>query len=362
LSVARKQMVEIARALAFEARIIVMDEPTSSLTEREVFVLLELVKKLRERGVAILYTSHRLDEVFEITDRITVLRDGGLVGVRRTAESSATEIVSMMVGRAVDDLYGEPGARTLGDEVLAVQGLSTVGRLQDVSFGVRAGEIVGFAGLIGAGRTEVARAVFGADGKGGGTVALLGRPVQITSPRGAIEAGIGYLPEERKLQSLFLGLSVRSNATVSSLDRIGRHGFVDGARERALAQDLVRQFGVKTPTLDQEIRHLSGGNQQKVVIARWLAVSPKVLFLDEPTRGVDVGAKAEIYALMREMARRGMAIVMISSELPEVLGMSDRVIVLRGGRVAGELPRAQATEEAVMHLATGVSARAGVAS
>jgi ribose transport system ATP-binding protein len=355
LSVARKQMVEIAKALALDASIVVMDEPTSALTENEVEVLLSLIHKLRDRGVAVVYISHRLDEIFRVSDRITVLRDGRLVGVRLTAESNADELVSMMVGRKLEDLYGRVETPRFGDSVFQVHNLYQRGRLHNISFNVRAGEILGLAGLIGAGRTEVARALFGVDRKDSGTVLIENQPVHITSPRQAIDAGLGYLPEDRKLQALFLNLAVRPNIAAASMDRLSRAGFIQFGQERTITQQLVQQLSIRTPTMEQPVRNLSGGNQQKVVIAKWLAVQPKVLILDEPTRGVDVGAKSEIYTLMRQMARRGMAIIMISSELSEILGMSDRIIVLRLGRVAGEINRVEANEEKVMSLATGTT-------
>ena len=355
LSVARKQMVEIAKALSLDARIIVMDEPTSSLTENEVEVLLDLIRRLRADGVAIVYVSHRMEEIFRISDRITVLRDGRLLGVRTTRETTPDEVVSMMVGRKLEDFYGRPTAHDLGPTVLEVRNLSQKGRLHDISFSVRAGEIVGLAGLVGAGRTEVARCIFGADKKASGEVLIEGKPVDISSPQQAIQQGLGYLPEDRKLQALFLGLAVRPNITAACTRSLSRGPFIEFKKERDTSTYYIKALTIRTPSAEQRVRNLSGGNQQKVVLAKWLAVNPKILVLDEPTRGVDVGAKQEIYGLMHELAARGIGIVMISSELPEILGMSDRIVVLREGRLMGELSRADATEESVMALATATA-------
>lgn len=362
IGIARKQMVEIAKALSLDASIIVMDEPTSSLptatskpTElNEVEVLLEMIKKLRDGGKAVIYISHRMGEVFRISDRITVLRDGKLVGVRNTAETNPDEVVAMMVGRKLEDLYGHRSETPIGEKVLEVRGLNQAGRLYDISFDVRAGEILGVAGLIGAGRSETAMAVFGAGTRDSGEILINNQPVVIKNPQSAIKAGIGYLPEDRKLQGLFLKMAIRLNISAADLSLVSSSGFLNTNKERELSSLYVKQLNIRTPSIEQRARNLSGGNQQKVVIAKWLAVKPKVLILDEPTRGVDVGAKIEIYNLMHQMASQGMALVMISSELPEVLGMSDRILVLREGHAMGELSRADATEEKIMTLATGV--------
>ena len=363
LSIARKQMVEIAKALSLDASIIVMDEPTSSLPTvtskstdlNEVEILLDLIMKLRDRGKAIIYISHRMGEIFRISDRITVLRDGKLVGVRNTAETNPDEIISMMVGRKLEDMYGKPSQAPIGDMVLEVRGLNQAGRLSDISLNVRSGEILGLAGLVGAGRTELARAIFGADSRDSGEIRINNQVVQIHTPQDAIRAGLGYLPEDRKLQGLFLKMSIRLNVTAAVLGDISRSGFLQFGRERSLSTDFVKQLNIRTPSIEQRTSNLSGGNQQKVVIAKWLTVNPKVLIMDEPTRGVDVGAKMEIYNLMHEMASQGMAVVMISSELPEILGMSNRILVMREGHVMGELSRAEATEEKIMALATGTT-------
>jgi ABC-type sugar transport system ATPase subunit len=364
LSIARKQMVEIAKALSLDARIIVMDEPTSSLPsamtnpneKNEVEVLLNLIQQLRDQGKAIIYISHRMEEVFRISDRITVLRDGKLVGVRETRQTTPDEVVSMMVGRNLEDLYGEPEDRIPGEKVLEVRGLKRHGESETYDFEVRGGEILGVAGLIGSGRTEMMRALFGADKSDAGEVTVNGRSIQIRTPEDAIRAGIGYLPEDRKLQGLFLKKAISANMTAANLETISRNGFLNARAEKEISKKYVEQLNIRTPSIEQLAKNLSGGNQQKVVLAKWLSVQPKVLILDEPTRGIDVGAKVEIYSLMRELARQGIAVVMISSELPEVLGMSDRIIILREGKLVGELTRGVATEEKIMALATGIAA------
>jgi ABC-type sugar transport system ATPase subunit len=338
-----------------------MDEPTSSLPTattnpnevNEVQILLSTIKKLRDRGKAVVYISHRMEEIFLISDRITVMRDGKLIGVRKTSETNPKEIISMMVGRNLEDLYGKPGERTIGNTVLEVRNLNQGKRLKNIGLHVRSGEILGVAGLVGAGRTEMAKAVFGADPRDSGEILIDNKPVDIRTPQDAIQAGLGYLPEERKLQGLFLRMAIYTNVSAANISRISRNGFIQDQMERDLAQMYVKQLKIRTPSIDQFVRNLSGGNQQKVIIAKWLAVQPKVLIVDEPTRGVDVGAKMEIYSLLRKMASQGVAVVMISSELPEVLGMSDRIMVIREGHFAGELDRAEATEEKIIAMATG---------
>ena len=353
LSLARQQMVEIVKALSLDARIIVMDEPTSSLAGNDVEALLELVIRLRERGVSIIYISHRLEEIFRISDRITVLRDGKLVGVRDTPGTGHDELVTMMVGRKLEDIYGEAGGAEPGDVALEVRGLNQAGKLHDIDFCVREGEIVGLAGLIGAGRTEFARALFGVDSFGDGEILVGGRQVRIDSPQKAIEAGLGYVPEDRKSQGLFLNMSVRENISAATTNSISRNGFIQARKDRDLAEKSVEQLKIRAASMEQQVKNLSGGNQQKIVFAKWLNVRPKILILDEPTRGVDVGAKVDIYALIREMAQQDVAIVVICSELTEALGLSDRIVVMHEGRIAGELNRAQADEEKIMALATG---------
>src|SRR5215213_8682039 len=372
LSVAEQQMVEIAKALSLNARLVIMDEPTSALTDTEVTALFEIIRGLKHRDLAVIYISHRLEEIFTICDRVTVLRDGQLAGDLPIAEATPDRIVRLMVGRPLMDLFRpeeaerrlERLAQRSPAPVLEVHGLGRTGTgqdpsaivLEDVSFSVRPGEIVGLAGLVGSGRTEIARAIFGADEYDRGEILVEGKPIRIRSPREAIRLGIGLVPEDRKLQALVLSLAIRENLSLSLLDRLSRFGIVRLGAERALARRMVNALQVRTPSIEQKVLNLSGGNQQKVVIAKWLALHPKILIMDEPTRGVDIGAKAEVHGLMHQLAADGVAILMISSELPEIVHMSDRILVMRQGRMAGELARADATQEAVMALATGVTA------
>jgi ribose transport system ATP-binding protein len=353
LSVAMQQMVEIAKALSFESRVLIMDEPTAALNDAEVGDLFRIIRQLREHGVAIAYISHKMDELRQIADRVTVMRDGRTIDTLPVHGTSTERIIAMMVGRElaqapvlVHDTSGQP-------VVLEVRGLSRGQAIRDVSFQLRRGEILGFAGLMGAGRTEVARAVFGADPIDAGEIVVHGRRVQIGSPRDAVRAGIGYLSEDRKQFGLATGLDVETNIAMASLDRFVRlGGVVDAAATRKAASKLVRHLQIKTPSLAQPVRLLSGGNQQKVVIAKWLLRDCEILFFDEPTRGIDVGAKAEVYRLLQSLAQSGKAIVMISSELPEVLRLSHRILVMCEGRVTGEFSAATATQENIMHLAT----------
>ncbi len=350
LSVARQQMVEITKALSHDARVIIMDEPTSALTERETVALFDIIARLKRQGVAIAYISHRLDEIARVADRVTVLRDGRLVGTLPIGEASPQLLIGMMVGRELTTLFPKE-LMEIGGPVLEVRHVRRNGALDDISFVLRHREILGLAGLVGAGRTELVRVLFGADALDGGEILIDGRPVHIRSPRDAIRLGLGFVTEDRKLQGLVLGMSVRENQTLASLARISRLGFVDTRREQAMAARLVDQLGIRTPTLEQEVNNLSGGNQQKVVIAKWLATQPRILILDEPTRGIDVGAKAEVHGLMTRLARDGVSILLISSELPEILGMSDRILVMRQGRLTGEFTRAEASQEAIMACA-----------
>ena len=353
LSVAEQQMVEIARAISSQARLIVMDEPTAALTEHETATLLGLVRRLKRQGVAVIYISHRLEEVFAVADRIVVLRDGRNVGELPVAEATVEKIVRLMVGRGLKEMFQKQPV-TVGEPVLEVRGLSrAAGGVRDVSLSVRAGEVVGLAGLVGAGRTEIARAIFGVDRPDTGRILVSGREVPPASPREAIRAGMGFVTENRKEQGLFLIMAVRENVTAAGLGGLSRWGFIRFEAERRLVGKLVDQLRIRTPSAEQQVQFLSGGNQQKVVLGRWLVLRPKVLILDEPTRGIDVGAKAEVYGLMGELARQGVAILMISSELPEILGMSDRILVVRQGTIAGELDRTEADQEAVIRLATG---------
>ena len=352
LSVAQKQMVEIARALARNVRVLILDEPTSSLTERETEKLFEIITQLQRRDVGIIYISHRLGEVFQIAQRVTVLRDGKVVGSLPVRDASEDMLVRMMVGRDLSRLFTE--ARLSDAPVrLEVRGLSRRGVLHDVSFSVRGGEVVGLAGLVGAGRTELARCLFGADPINSGEIVLDGSKVDIRTPGDAVDLGIALVPEDRKLQALILSMGVRENLSLPVLDRLGSPFVPSRGRERALVTDYIKSLRIRTPHMEQRISALSGGNQQKVVIARWLATKPKVLILDEPTRGIDVGAKAEVHAVIARLAEQGVAILMISSELPEILGMSHRILVMRGGRIVTDISRQHASEESIMAAATG---------
>jgi len=341
LTAAQRQLVEILRALTTQARVIAFDEPTSSLTE--------LINRLRAQGLAIVYVSHRLREIFRLADRIAVLRDGTLVGVRAAADTGESEIVRMMVGRDLSTMFSRQHAAT--DRVVLDVEQVTTDDVRDVSLRVRAGEVVALAGLVGAGRSELARALAGDLPIRSGEVRVEGKAVHMRQPADAVTAGIGLAPEERKAQALFLSRSVRDNATLAVLWRLRRLRFIRRAAERKVAREYTDRLRVRTPSIEHEVRKLSGGNQQKVVLARWLARKPKVLILDEPTRGIDVGAKAEIYHIIDDLAAAGVALLVISSELPEVLGLADRIIVMQGGRVTGELSRQEATEEKVLALA-----------
>ncbi|MBB3949982.1 sugar ABC transporter ATP-binding protein [Aureimonas jatrophae] len=346
LSVANRQRVEIARALSRDARVLIMDEPTAALAEADVRRLLDVVRSLRAQGVGIVYVSHRMNEIFEISDRVTVLRDGRTIDTRPTAEVSEASLVSMMVGRDIDQLFPKEVV-PVGDTVLEVRGLTHGAKVRDVSFSVRASEILGIAGLVGSGRTELAQTIFGVTPPTAGEIRIDGKPVTVGSVREAIDHRIAYVPEDRAQHGLVRPQSIRENVSMAILGRLTRRSVVDTARERELAEDAIRRFAIRARGPGQIVAQLSGGNQQKVVIAKWLATDPRILILDEPTRGVDVGAKTEIHKLMNQLAAQGLAIVMISSELPEVLGMSDRVLVMNGGRVSTVLDRAEATPETV---------------
>ncbi len=355
LGVAEQQMVEVAKALSIDAKILVMDEPTSALTEKEIVRLFQVIQTLRSRGVAIIYISHRMEELFQIGSRVTVLRDGRYVGTRQIKDITMAELIRMMVGR---DLNEQFPARipALGDEVLRVEGLSRQGVLHDISFSLRRGEILGLAGLMGAGRTELARALFGADPIDAGRILIKGKPVAIDGPKRAIAEGMGFLTEDRKRQGLVLCSDVTDNTCLASLDRFSRGGVMNPSKERARAGALAKELRTKTPSLSQKVINLSGGNQQKVVLAKWLCRDADILIFDEPTRGIDVGAKSEIYQLMNRLAAEGKAILMISSELPEVMGMSDRILVMCRGRIAGDYASGTADQETLLKCALGASA------
>ena len=368
LSVAEQQMVEIARALSMDSRVIIMDEPTSALSLAEVEKLFKIVRRLKDEGISIIFVTHRLEEVMEVCDRFTVLRDGRNVGAGLVSDIDIDGIIRLMVGREVNALFAHREAPELGAVALEVKGLTRLRTAQDphateirdVSLSVRRGEILGIAGLVGAGRTETARAIFGADPFDSGAVTVDGEAVTIRSPRDAIARGIGLVPEDRKLQALFLAQAIRTNMSVASLDRLQRFGiFVDEAKERAMVEDYRKLLNIRMAGPDQPVGNLSGGNQQKVVLARWLALRPKVLIVDEPTRGIDVGAKVEVHNLLFEMARSGIAVIAISSELPEVLAVADRIVTMREGKVTGEMLRADATQEKLMAMMTlGTTSRA----
>ena len=353
LSVAQRQIIAIARAASATAKIVIFDEPTSSLTDRESNLLFEMIGRLRSQGLGIIYISHRMEEIFRLCDRVTVLRDGCYVATRKVSETTMPDLIGMMVGRDLSEVPRRQGAQ-IGETVLDVRGLSKRGLLNDISFSVRRGEIVGIAGLVGAGRTELARAIFGDLDVDGGEIRVENRKVPPGhSPRGAILVGIGLVPEDRKEQGLVPGLSVRENISMARLKALSRLSILNMRKERDLAETYVRKLAIKTPGIEQKATYLSGGNQQRLVIGKWLATHPKLLIVDEPTRGIDVGAKAEIHSLLRDLASDGMAIMMISSDLPEVLAMSDRVLVMHQGRIAADIPGEEATQETVMHYATG---------
>jgi ABC-type sugar transport system ATPase subunit len=349
LSPAQRQIVEIMRALVDGPRIVAFDEPTSSLTENEVQALFRLINKLKAESVAVIYVSHRMNEIFEIADRVTVLRDGTLAGTQVLAKTTEAELVRLMVGRDLSAMF-KRNRVTDGPVVLQVDDLENE-FVHEASLTVRAGEVVAIAGLIGAGRSELARTIMGDLSHKSGTIRLNGVPLKLRSPRDAIRAGIGLAPEERKAQALLLQRSVRDNVSLAILERISSWRVVRRTKERDIVQSLVDRMQVRTPNIETEVGNLSGGNQQKVVLGRWLARKPKILILDEPTRGVDVGAKAEIYAVIDQLANEGMAILVISSELPEVIGLADRIMVMLGGRIVGELHHSEATQEAVLSLA-----------
>jgi L-arabinose transport system ATP-binding protein len=351
LSPAQRQLVEILRAVTIRPKVLAFDEPTSSLSDTEVDLLFDLIARLRGEGVAVIYVSHRMKEIFRIADRVAVLRDGRLVGVRPTQQTDDSELVRMMTGRDLSKLFVRPPHQA-GDVVLSVKGLTSAD-VTDVTFEVRAGEIVGMAGLVGAGRSELAHAIVGDVPHRAGEVAVQGRKLRLHSPSDAARAGIGFAPEERKAQALIMERSVRDNVCLVMLRDLARAHIVRRRDERRVAMKFVQQLRIRTPSVEQEVRYLSGGNQQKTVLARWLARRPKVLILDEPTRGVDVGAKAEIYTIINQLADEGMALLVISSEMPELMGLADRILVMHGGRITGELDGRTATEEQILRLAMG---------
>ena len=353
LSIGQQQMVEIAKALSADARILIMDEPTSSLSSRETDRLFEVIGQLRDRGVSIVYISHRLGEVKKVADRVSVLRDGENAGELAKSEITHDNMVRLMVGRDISQFYvrtpHEPG-----EPMLQVEGLRVPGRGEHtIDFSVRAGEIVGMAGLVGAGRTELLRVLFGADRAEQGNIRIDGKPVKLNSPLDAIRCGVSLVPEDRQQAGLILEMSVRENLSLASLRRDQRGGFLNRTAEQSVTCEMIQRLAIKTPGAEQIVQYLSGGNQQKVVLGKWLAMRPRVLLMDEPTRGVDVGAKQEIYGMMERLAAEGVAILFVSSEMEEILNMSDRTLVMHEGRIAGELARDQLSEESIMQLATG---------
>lgn len=351
-SVGQKQMIEIAKALMTDAKVIIMDEPTAALTEREIEKLFQVIESLKKEGVSIVYISHRMEEIFAICDRITIMRDGKTVDTKAIPETNFHEVVKKMVGRELTDRYPERTPST-GDIVLEVKQATKKGQFQDISFSVKAGEIVGVAGLMGAGRTEMMRSLFGLDPLDQGEIWVHGKKAVIKKPSDAVKLGIGFITEDRKDEGLMLDASIRENIGLPNLKSFSPKGLIDKKNEQDFVDLLIKRLTIKTASSDISARSLSGGNQQKVVIAKWIGIQPKVLILDEPTRGVDVGAKREIYQLMNELTDRGVAILMVSSELPEILGMSDRVLVIHEGTISGELDKTEATQERIMTLATG---------
>ncbi|HEY1628449.1 MAG TPA: sugar ABC transporter ATP-binding protein [Tepidisphaeraceae bacterium] len=354
LSTAQEQLVQIASAVGTDAKILVFDEPTSSLSEPEAQELFKLIQSLKERGVTMIYVSHRMPELFHLCDRISVLRDGKFVGTVDRDKADQDTIVRMMIGRSVGDYFPQHLSSKPGETILRVSGLSSPGNFQDISFEVHAGEIVGFAGLVGAGRSEVAKAIFGLDHSARGEVHINGEKLSLGSVQEAMNRGVGFLPEDRKRQGLVLMMSGRANVSLAMLDRLSRLGILGRSAERKIARDFFQKLNVKAPSIEMPVAGMSGGNQQKVAISKWLARGAKLLIVDEPTRGVDVGAKAAIHQLIDDLARQGVGIMLISSELPEVLNLSTRIIVMRGGRIVGQVPRADATQETVLRLMAGV--------
>jgi rhamnose transport system ATP-binding protein len=351
LSIAQQQMVEIARAFSINARILIMDEPTSSLTLHEVDDLFRLVRRLREQGTAVIFISHRLEELYSLADRVTVLRDGSYVGTKPMTEVSRDDLIRMMVGRTITNLFPKQDVKA-GDVVLKVENLTRPGSFYTVSFELRRGEILGVAGLVGAGRTNVARAIFGVEPPTSGRIEVEGREVAIKSPQQAIALGLAYVPEDRQLHGLIPAMPLTPNISLAMLPHYAQMGWLEEKRERKSAYESALQMEVRANNIWQLARELSGGNQQKVVLAKWLSTNPRILILDEPTRGIDVGTKAAVHGLMSKLASEGIAILMISSELPEILGMSDRVIVMREGHVTSQFSRAEATQENIISAAT----------
>lgn len=352
LNIAQQQMVEIIRATYSKAQIIVMDEPTSSLSDKEVDALFDTIRELKKEGIGIIYISHRMSELNQIADRVSVFRDGKYVATRNVKDTSVDELIELMVGRHIDNYYSRDYC-TSQDVVMEVKHLSNA-KVHDVSFDLRRGEVLGFSGLVGAGRTETMRAIFGMDPKDSGEILINGKPVEITSSKDALAAGIGYVPENRREEGIFPEMSVQFNETFKILSEFIHRGGVDHKKETEIAEQYREELSIRTPSLQQLVGNLSGGNQQKVVIASWLAANPQILILDEPTRGIDVGAKAEIYSIINELAKKGVSIIMVSSEMPEIIGMSDRVVVMRSGEISAVLDHTEADQVTIMKNAVNI--------
>ena len=352
LSVGQQQMVEICKALMADAKVIIMDEPTAALTQSETVALFKVIESLRKKGVSMVYISHSMEEIFELCDRITVLRDGSYIGVKNIPETNMNEIVKMMIGREIGERYPSRNVK-IGKEVLKVKELTRKGTFHDVNFSVRAGEVLGVSGLMGAGRTEIMQAIFGNLSYESGTIEIDGKEVKISNPRQAMEHGIGFITEDRKTEGLMLDKSIRENISLCNLRRISKSSVISREAEKNMVAEAIKDLRIKCFGSYHECNNLSGGNQQKVVLAKWILTNPKILILDEPTRGVDIGAKKEIYSIINKLAAQGVAIIMVSSELPEVLGMSDNIMVVREGEVRGIISYEEANQERVMTLATG---------
>jgi rhamnose transport system ATP-binding protein len=352
LSVAQRHMVEIVKALSLEARIVIMDEPTSALSLREVEDLYTIIRRMKQADRAIVFISHKFEDIYEIADRFTVLRDGKRVGEGPVAGTEVDEIIKLMVGRSLTQMYPKLAVEP-GEVVLAVEGLSRTGVFKDISFQLRRGEILGFFGLVGSGRSEVMRAIFGIEAADRGTIAIGGHRARIVEPRQAMRLGLAYLPEDRQLQGTILGMNIRENTTLPIVDRLARRSLLDIPRERAVTEDYGKRMEIKASSWEQAVNSLSGGNQQKVVLAKWLATEPRVLILDEPTKGIDVATKARVHEFISMLAQQGLGIVLVSSELPEILGMSDSIIVMHEGTITARLSKKEANPEVLIRAAMG---------
>lgn len=352
LNVSEQQIIEIAKSVSLDCKFLILDEPTSSLTDKETSKLFEIVKELSRQGISVLYISHRMPEIFELCDRVTVFKDGGYVCTMETKDITADDIISAMVGRKIENMY-PPKSGGIGGEILKVEGLTANGVFEDISFTLRKGEILGFSGLVGAGRSEIMRVLCAIDPRSGGEITLDGEKVSWKTYRDAVQKGVCYLTEDRKSQGLFLGMSIKSNMSSANLREVSKGIFIDGKKESDLAQTYVEKLNIKIPGVDYPISSLSGGNQQKCLVGKWLSINPKIVIMDEPTRGIDVGAKSEIHLLLRNLAEQGVGVMVVSSELPEVMGISDRIAVIHEGRLAGIISGAQVSEENIMKLASG---------